>query len=50
MFGIVAAILLVGWLLGFFVFHVSSALIHVLIVVGVILLIVHFVTGRRGSL
>ena len=50
MFGIIAAILVVGWLLGFFVFHVSSALIHLLIVIAVILIIVHFVSGRRGRL
>jgi hypothetical protein len=47
MLGIIAAILIIGWLLGFFVFHVSSALIHLLIVIAVIMIIVHFVTGRR---
>ena len=47
MLGIIAAIRIVGWLLGFFVFHVSSALIHLLIVIAVIMIIVHFVTGRR---
>jgi hypothetical protein len=48
MFGIIAAILIVLWLLGFFAFHISSALIHLLLVVGLIVLVVHFVTGRRA--
>jgi len=48
MFGIIAAVLVVLWLLGFFAFHISSALIHLLLVVGLILLVVHFVSGRRA--
>ncbi len=48
MFAIIAAVLIIAWLLGFLVFHVSSALIHILIVVGIILLVVHFVSGRRS--
>ncbi len=50
MLGIIAAILVIGWLLGFFVFHVSSFLIHILIVVAVIMIILHFVNGRRGGI
>ncbi len=48
MFAIIGAILIVCWLLGFIVFHVSSALIHLLIIIGVIMLIVHFVRGRSA--
>lgn len=40
-------ILLVLWLLGFTVFHVASGLIHLLLVLAVIALVVHFVRGRR---
>jgi hypothetical protein len=40
-------VLLIAWLLGFVVFHVSSFLIHVLLILAVISLIVHFV--RRSS-
>ena len=40
-------VLLVAWLLGFLVFHVAGVLIHLLIIVGLICLIVHFV--RRGT-
>jgi hypothetical protein len=38
--------LFVAWVLGGFVFHVAGSLIHVLLVVAVISLIVHFVRGR----
>jgi hypothetical protein len=45
MLGLIAAILIVLWLLGFFAFHVSAALIHLILVVGLILLVLHFVRG-----
>jgi hypothetical protein len=48
MFGIIAAILVVLWLLGFFAFHVAGGLIHILLVIAVIAVVVHFVTGRRA--
>jgi hypothetical protein len=48
MLGIIAAVLIVCWLLGFFALHVSSALIHILLVVGLIMLVLHFVRGRRS--
>ena len=38
--------LFVAWVLGEFVFHVAGGLIHILLVVAVISLIVHFVRGR----
>ena len=46
MLGIIAAILIVLWLLGFFAFHVTSGFIHIVLVVAVIMLILHFVRGR----
>ncbi len=46
MLGIIAAVLIVLWLLGFFAFHITSAFIHVALVVGLILLLVHFMRGR----
>jgi hypothetical protein len=48
MLGIIAAVLIVLWLLGFFAFHVTSALIHVVLVVGLVLLVIHLVTGRSA--
>jgi len=45
MLGLIAAVLIVLWLFGFLAFHVSAGLIHVLLIVGIILLILHFVRG-----
>ena len=47
MFMTLFAILLVLWLLGFTVFHVASGLIHLLLIIAVISLVMHFVRGRR---
>jgi len=41
-----AAILVVLWLLGFLAFHVAGGLIHLLLVIAVIVIIVHFIRGR----
>jgi hypothetical protein len=49
MLGLIAAVLIICWLLGLFAFHVSTGLFHVLLVVGIVLLILHFVSGRRVS-
>ena len=49
MLGIIAAVLIVLWLLGFLAFHVSAALIHILLVVGLILLVLHFVSGSARN-
>ena len=46
MLGVIAVILIVLWLLGFFAFHVTSGLIHIVLVIGLIMLILHFVRGR----
>jgi hypothetical protein len=42
---ILAVILAVAWLLGFVVFHVASAAIHVLLVLAVAGVLAHFVRG-----
>jgi hypothetical protein len=42
-------ILLVMWLLGLFAFHVAGGLIHLLIVIAVISLVVHFFRGRSAA-
>jgi hypothetical protein len=47
MLGIIAAVLIVLWLLGFLAFHVTTSFIHVVLVLGVILLVLHFM--RRGT-
>lgn len=48
MLGIIAAVLIVLWLLGFFAFHVTSGLIHIVLVVGIVLLIFHLLRGRSA--
>jgi hypothetical protein len=40
---ILAVILIIGWLLGFFAFNVSGGLIHALLVIAVILIIIKLV-------
>ena len=49
MFGILAAVLIVLWLLGFFAFHVTTGFIHIVLVVGIILLVLHFMRGGTAS-
>ena len=49
MLGLIALVLIVLWLLGFFAFHVSAGLVHILLVVGLILLILHFVRGSSRT-
>ena len=48
MLGIIAAVLIVLWLLGFFAFHVSTGLIHILLVIGIVMLLLHFFRGRES--
>jgi len=43
MFLILFVVLLVLWLLGGFAFHIGGGLIHILLVIAVIALILHFV-------
>jgi uncharacterized membrane protein (DUF485 family) len=45
---IIGIILLVLWALGFLAFHVTSGLIHLLLIIAVIVVIVHLVQGRRA--
>ena len=49
MLGIIAAVLIVLWLLGFFAFHVTGAFIHIALVVGIILLVMHLLRGRTAN-
>jgi hypothetical protein len=45
-FLILFILLFVAWVLGWLAFHVTGGLIHILLIVAVITLIVHFVRGR----
>ncbi len=57
MLGIIAAVLIVLWLLGFFAFHVTTGFIHIVLVLGIVLLVFHLLRvdsieirrTRRGS-
>jgi hypothetical protein len=49
MLGMLAAVLIVLWLLGFFAFHVTTGLIHIVLVVGLILLLLHFLRGSTAG-
>ena len=44
----IALILFELWILGFVVFHVTSFLIHVLLLVAIIALVYYLVAGRRS--
>jgi hypothetical protein len=49
MLGLIAAVLIVLWLLGFFAFHVSSGIVHVLLIIGIVMLVLHFLRGRTAT-
>ncbi len=49
MLGLIAAVLVVMWLLGFFAFHIAGGLIHILLIIALIMVVMHFVTGRRAT-
>jgi uncharacterized membrane protein (DUF485 family) len=42
-----AFVLVILWALGFLAFHVTSSVIHLLLVIALIVIIVRLVTGRR---
>ena len=42
-------ILLLAWILGVGVFHVAGGLIHILLVLALISLVLHFVRGARTA-
>jgi len=50
MLGLIAAVLIVLWLLGFFAFHVSAGVVHVLLIIGIVMLVLHFLRGRAATI
>lgn len=44
----IAVLLFILWLLGFLAFHITTAAIHIVLLIAVVLVIVHFVRGRRA--
>ena len=49
MLAALAVIFIVAWLLGFVVFHVTSGLIHLLLVVALVAFIWQLIAGRRTT-
>ncbi|HEY6349215.1 MAG TPA: lmo0937 family membrane protein [Candidatus Angelobacter sp.] len=47
MFLLIAVVLIILWLLGWLVFKIAGALIHLVIVVAVIMFILHLIRGTR---
>ena len=45
----IAALLVVIWLVSFLALHISGGLIHLLLIVAVISLVIHFVRGRSST-
>jgi hypothetical protein len=45
---IIALVLVVLWAGGFFAFHAAGFLIHILLILAVISLIFHFISGRSS--
>ena len=45
----IGAVLLILWLLGFLAFHVTVGFIHILLVIGIIMIIMHFVRGSSTA-
>jgi len=43
----IAVILVIMWLLGFFAFHVTGGLIHILLVIAIVVIIVRLIQGKR---
>lgn len=43
---VIAVVLIIGWLVGFFAFH-AGGIIHALLVVALIIIIVRVIQGRR---
>jgi hypothetical protein len=43
----IVAVLLILWLLGFSL-HIGGALIHLLLVIGLVVLVINLVSGRRA--
>ncbi|HTZ46715.1 MAG TPA: DUF5670 family protein [Verrucomicrobiae bacterium] len=48
-FLIIALLLFLVWVGGFVVFHVASALIHLVLLIAIICLLVHFFVGSRTT-
>lgn len=46
---VIAVILIIGWLVGFFAFHVGG-IIHILLVIAVIAILLQVIRGGRSGI
>ena len=49
MFLTLFVVLLIMWVMGFFAFHVAGGLIHILLIIALISLVMHFFRGRSAA-
>ena len=49
MLGLIALALIVLWLFGFFAFHISAGVIHILLIIGIVMLVLHLLRGRAAT-
>ena len=49
MLWIIGVILIVLWLAGLLVFKAAGFLIHLLLIVGIIMVVLHFIRGRSAT-
>lgn len=47
---LIAVLLIIGWALGSFAWHVTSGLIHILLVIAIIMILLNLIGGRRRPL
>jgi hypothetical protein len=45
----IALLLFILWIAGFLMLHVASAMIHLLLLVAIIALVIHFFTGPKTA-
>lgn len=45
----IALLLFLAWIGGFVVFHIAGSLIHLLLLIAIISLVIHFFTGSRTA-
>jgi len=49
MYTVAFVVLMIAWVCGWIVFHVTSGFIHILLVMAIVSLILHFVRGNHAE-
>jgi hypothetical protein len=49
MLAAIGVVLIVLWLLGFLAFHVTTGAVHILLVLAIIFVVMHFLRGRSAT-